>query len=146
MPAVGRLGELLVRTHWEFDKKRFMRATPHMDEGYGHFLGTQLDDADVCVLVAERDGEVVGYTYAAVEGRDWMSLRDRSGELHDIIVDPAAREHGVGRLLLDATLAFLKERGVPRVVLSTAEQNSAAQRLFEKAGFRPTMIEMTREL
>ncbi|HZI40074.1 MAG TPA: GNAT family N-acetyltransferase [Gemmatimonadaceae bacterium] len=146
MPAVGRLGELLVRTHWEFDKKRFMRATPHMDEGYGHFLGTQLDDADVCVLVAERDGEVVGYTYAAVEGRDWMSLRDRAGVLHDIIVDPAAREHGVGRLLLDATLAFLKERGVPRVVLSTAEQNSAAQRLFEKAGFRPTMIEMTREL
>jgi ribosomal protein S18 acetylase RimI-like enzyme len=146
MPVVGRLGELLVRTHWEFDKKRFMRATAHMDEGYGHFLGSQLDDPDVCVLVAEREGEVVGYTYAAVEGRDWMSLRDRAGVLHDIIVDPAQRGHGVGRSLLDSTLAFLKERGVPRVVLSTAEQNSAAQRLFEKAGFRPTMIEMTREL
>jgi ribosomal protein S18 acetylase RimI-like enzyme len=32
------------------------------------------------------------------------------------------------------------------VVLSTAEQNSGAQRLFERMGFRRTMIEMTREL
>jgi RimJ/RimL family protein N-acetyltransferase len=30
-------------------------------------------------------------------------------------------------------------------VLSTAERNEPAQRLFEKAGFRRTMIEMTRE-
>jgi RimJ/RimL family protein N-acetyltransferase len=31
-------------------------------------------------------------------------------------------------------------------VLSTADRNEAAQRLFERAGFRRTMIEMTREL
>ena len=146
MATVGRLGELLVKTHWEFDKKRFMRATPHMDEGYGHFLGTQLANPNVGVLVAERDGEVVGYSYSTVEGRDWMSLRDRAGVIQDIIVDPSQRGHGIGRQLLDATLAFLKEKGVPRVVLSTAEQNSGAQRLFERAGFRPTMIEMTREM
>jgi ribosomal protein S18 acetylase RimI-like enzyme len=146
MPAVGRLGELLVRTHWEFDKKRFMRATPHMDEGYGHFLGTQLANPNVGVLVAEQDGEVVGYSYSTVEGRDWMSLRDRAGVIQDIIVDPEHRHAGVGRQLLDTTLAFLKDKGVPRVVLSTAEQNVGAQRMFEKAGFRPTMIEMTREL
>jgi len=30
--------------------------------------------------------------------------------------------------------------------LWTAEQNSAAQRLFSRLGFRRTMIEMTREL
>ena len=146
LPTVGRLGALLVRTHWELDPKRFMRATPHMAPGYGHFLGTQLDDPDVCVLVAEQEGDVLGYTYAAVEPRDWMSLRDRAGVIHDIIVDPARRRAGVGRMLLDATLAFLKERGAPRVVLSTAERNESAQRLFERAGFRPTMIEMTREL
>jgi RimJ/RimL family protein N-acetyltransferase len=32
------------------------------------------------------------------------------------------------------------------VVLSTAERNEAAQRLFASMGFRRTMIEMTREL
>jgi ribosomal protein S18 acetylase RimI-like enzyme len=41
---------------------------------------------------------------------------------------------------------FLKTRGAPRVVLSTAEQNGEAQRLFARGGFRRTMVEMTAEL
>jgi ribosomal protein S18 acetylase RimI-like enzyme len=89
---------------------------------------------------------VIGYTYAGVEGTDYMSLRGPAGEVYDIIVDPTYRKQGVGRMLLDATLDALKARGAPRVVLSTAEKNAAGQRLFERAGFRRTMIEMTREL
>lgn len=144
--AIGRLGALLVRTHHDFDPQRFLEATPRTESAYGSFLGSQLEEPSVLVLVAERDGEVLGYAYAGVEGHDYMSLRGPAGVLHDIVVDPAHREHGVGRALLDATLAELAARGAPRVVLSTAEQNEAAQRLFTRAGFRRTMIEMTREL
>jgi ribosomal protein S18 acetylase RimI-like enzyme len=96
--------------------------------------------------VAERDGVLFGYTYAGVEGTNYMSLRGPAGVLYDIVVDPAYRRQGVGRMLLDATLEALKARGAPRVVLSTAEQNVPAQHLFDRAGFRRTMIEMTREL
>ena len=133
-------------THHDFDPKRFIPATSQTPAGYGSFLGTQLDELDVCVLVAAREGQVIGYTYAGVEGPDWMSLRGPAGVLYDIIVDPVHRGAGVGRMLLEETLAFLKSRGAPRVVLSTAEQNEHAQRLFASAGFRRTMVEMTREL
>jgi ribosomal protein S18 acetylase RimI-like enzyme len=146
MQQVGRLGALLVRQHHDFDPQRFMAASAQTEHGYASFLGTQLANPDVVVLVAEREGEVVGYTYAGVEGTDYMSLRGPAGVLYDIVVDPAHREHGIGRLLLDATLAALATKGSPRVVLSTAERNATAQRLFEHAGFRRTMIEMTREL
>ena len=144
--ALGRLGALLVRMHHDFDPKRFMAAASWTEHAYGTFLGTQLDESNIVILVAERGGEVVGYTYAGVEGNDYMSLRGPAGVLYDIVVDPAHRRQGVGRMLLDATLAALKARGAPRVVLSTAERNSDAQRLFDRAGFRRTMIEMTREL
>ena len=123
-----------------------MAPTPRTEHGYGSFLGTQLDDPSIVVLVAERDGKVLGYTYAGVEGNDYMSLRGPAGVLHDIVVDPDHRRNGVGRMLLDATLEALKARGAPRVVLSTAERNQSAQRLFDRAGFRRTMIEMTKEL
>jgi ribosomal protein S18 acetylase RimI-like enzyme len=146
LEAVGRLGALLVRMHHGLDPERFIAATPRTEHAYGSFLGTQLEEPDIVVLVAERDGEVVGYTYAGVEGNDYMSLRGPAGVLHDIVVDPAHRGQGVGRMLLDATLAALKAGGAPRVVLSTAEQNESAQRLFARAGFRRTMIEMTHEL
>jgi len=144
--AMGRLGALLVRTHHELDPDRFIAATPQTEQGYGSFLGRQLDEPNIIILVAERDGEVVGYTYAGVEGTDYMSLRGPAGVLYDIVVDSAHRRLGVGRALLDATLEALKAKGVPRVVLSTAERNESAQRLFAGAGFRRTMIEMTREL
>lgn len=143
--ALGRLGALLVRTHHDFDPRRFIPATPRTEHSYGSFLGTQLDEPSIVLLVAERDGEVVGYTYSGIEGYDYMSLRGPAGVLHDIVVDPSHRGQGVGRLLLDATLEALEAKGAPRVVLSTAERNESAQRLFARAGFRRTMIEMTRE-
>jgi ribosomal protein S18 acetylase RimI-like enzyme len=146
VPAIGRLGALLVRAHHEFDPKRFIAATSRTAEGYGSFLGTQLAEPNVIVLVAERHGEVAGYAYASLEGIDYMSLRGPAGVLNDIVVDPAHRGQGIGRMLLNAVIAALEARGAPRLVLSTAERNVPAQRLFASAGFRRTMIEMTREL
>jgi ribosomal protein S18 acetylase RimI-like enzyme len=145
LPAIGRLAALLVQMHHDFDARRFIPATPNTAQGYASYLGGELEEPKVVVLVAERDGNVLGYSYAGVEGHDWMSLRGPAGVVHDIVVDPAHRNEGVGRVLLDATVQALEERGAPRVVLSTAEQNEAAQRLFARAGFRRTMIEMTRE-
>jgi ribosomal protein S18 acetylase RimI-like enzyme len=146
MAAVGKLGALLVAAHHDFDSLRFIPATPQTPRGYASFLGTQLDGPNILVLVAERDGQVIGYTYAGVEGMDYMSLRGPAGVLYDIVVDPAHRGRGVGRMLLESTLDELRTRGAPRAVLSTAERNEPAQRLFAHAGFRRTMIEMTREL
>lgn len=146
VPALGRLAASLVRLHHDFDPRRFIPAAPQTETRYGGFLGSQLAEPDVVVLVAERGGAVVGYTYAGVEDYDYMALRGPAGALYDIVVDPAHRGGGVGAKLLAATLDALRERGAPRVVLSTATQNAAARRLFARAGFRPTMIEMTREL
>lgn len=144
--TIGRLGAMLVRLHHELDSERFLEATPQTEHGYASYVRSLLAKREIIVLVAERGGEVVGYTFAGVEGTDYMSLRGPAGVLHDIVIDPAHRGLGIGRTLLDATLEALEARGVPRVVLSTAERNESAQRLFARAGFRRTMIEMTREL
>jgi ribosomal protein S18 acetylase RimI-like enzyme len=145
LPRIGRLGALLIEEHHGFDSRRFLAARDRTPADYASFMSTQLGEPDIAVLVADN-GEVIGYSYAAVEGYDYMALRGPAGVLHDLIVDPEYRRHGVGRRLLDATLAYLKSRGAPRVVLSTAERNEPAQRLFASVGFRRTMIEMTREL
>lgn len=146
VPTLGRLGALMVRTHYEFDPKRFMAVSPQTEMRYGAFLESQFGKPDVVVLVAELDGEVVGYVYAGLEGYDYMALRGPAGALYDVVVDPTHRRSGVGRVLVTAAMDFLKSRGAPRVVLSTAEHNDEAQRLFARAGFRRTMIEMTAEL
>lgn len=146
LPTLGRLGALLVQEHHDFDARRFLAPQSRTPADYASFLGSQLDDPESVILVAESDDAVIGYAYAAIEGYDYMSLRGPAGVLHDLIVDPHHRGQGVGRLLLGAALSHLKSRDVPRVVLSTAERNHAAQRLFQRTGFRRTMVEMTCEV
>jgi len=145
LPALGRLGALLVRVHHAFDRERFMVPPGSLEEGYAWFLGTQLDEEDVVVLVAERAGQVVGYVYAALEPMSWQELREAAGVIHDVVVDESARELGIGARLVEAAADWLEARGAPRVLLATAEKNAVAQRLFARLGFRRTMIEMTRE-
>ena len=146
MQEVGELGALLVKTHHDFDSRRFLAPSSRTPADYASFLAAQLDDPDVAILVADANATVLGYAFAAVEGYDYMALRGPAGVVHDVIVEPEHRRQGVGRALLEAALAFLRSRAVARAIVSTAEQNEAAQRLLATMGFRRTMIEMAREL
>lgn len=49
-------------------------------------------------------------------------------------------------MLLAAIMTELAAKGAPRILLSRAVHNETAQRLFARAGFRATMVEMTCEL
>jgi ribosomal protein S18 acetylase RimI-like enzyme len=146
LAALGRLGAMLMHTHYAFDPQRFLPPGDDPAGGYAWFLETQLNHADAVVLVAERDGTVVGYVYAGLEPLSWKELRGPAGFIHDIVVDETARRSGLARQLLQAAIDWLRSRGAPRVMLWTASQNATAQTLFDSAGFRKTMIEMTLEL
>ncbi len=146
LPALGRLGAHLMRVHHDFDPLRFLAPGSDPESGYARFLGEQIGDPDCVVLVADERGRVVGYVYAGIEPLSWKELRDECGYVHDLVVDGSARDAGAGTRLLEAAVDWLRERGMPRVVLWTAAPNAKAQRLFDRAGFRRTMVEMTREL
>jgi ribosomal protein S18 acetylase RimI-like enzyme len=146
LPSLGRLGALLMRVHYDFDIHRFIAPGADPEHGYAWFLGSRIEDADSLVLVAEHEGRVIGYVYAGIEPLSWKELRDQAGFIHDLVVDPNDRHAGAGSRLLEAAVEWMRGRGMPRVMLWTAEQNEGGQRLFARSGFRRTMIEMTREL
>jgi ribosomal protein S18 acetylase RimI-like enzyme len=142
---VGRMAALLVRFHHDVDSKRFL-LVQGVEQGYRRYFEGQLGDERTVLLVATRGARRIGYAYARLEPRDWNALLDTHGALHDIYVDETARRAGVATALLDEIRRRLTAKGAPRIVLMTMVQNEAAQRLFERHGFRRTMIEMTEEL
>jgi GNAT superfamily N-acetyltransferase len=146
LPALGRLGALLMRTHYDFDRARFMAPGDSAEDGYAWFLGTQLEEADMAIFVAERGGDVLGYVWAGIEPLSWKELRDEAGFIHDIVVDERGRRTGLAGALMAEAIAWLRSRGMPRAMLWTAEKNPGAQQLFTRLGFRRTMVEMTLEL
>jgi ribosomal protein S18 acetylase RimI-like enzyme len=146
LDALGRLGAMLMRTHYDFDPQRFLAPADGASRGYASFLGNVLRDPEGCIFVAERDGAIAGYVYAALEPLSWKELRGPSGFIHDVVVADEARNSGIGKRLMETAMDWLREHGAPRVILWTAAPNDTAQRLFRELGFRETMREMTKEL
>jgi ribosomal protein S18 acetylase RimI-like enzyme len=134
-----------VRLHYAFDPRRFL-LVDRVEDGYEHWFRRELKNASASILAAESSGEIIGYSYARLEERDWNQLLDEHAALHDVYVHEKARGSGVGLALVRATFEALREKGARLLVLHTAVQNESAQRLFRKAGFRESMLEMSCDL
>ena len=88
---------------------------------------------DTRVLVAaERDGRWVGVVGA------FLRVDPRETQLISMWVDPTMRGQGLAELLIRAVAEWARSRGCDDVYLFVQEPNVRAQRLYERAGFRPT--------
>jgi GNAT superfamily N-acetyltransferase len=91
------------------------------------------DHPDLRALVAEQDGQVVGFIGLMVFPafhRDGLH-----GYINALVVDEKVRGSGVGGALLKAAEAWFEERGVKRVNLTTALHREAAHSFYEKRGY-----------
>lgn len=90
---------------------------------------------DESVIFIARDGskEALGFTqlypmFSSVAAR-------RIWVLNDLFVASGARKRGVARALMDRARDFATEKGALRLILETAEDNHAAQALYESLGY-----------
>ncbi|MFC9606924.1 GNAT family N-acetyltransferase [Streptomyces niveus] len=91
-------------------------------------------DGRVVNVVAERDGQVVGWGCLG-PCRD-TDAPDGAGELYALYVRPDHVSTGVGRTLLDTLLERGSANGHSPLLLWVLKENHRARRFYEKAGFR----------
>ena len=84
-------------------------------------------------LVAVDGDTVQGYAGLAVTGPDesWVQ---------NIAVRRSAQRLGIGRALLEALLAEVARRGLPKVLLEVAVDNAPAQRLYATYDFESVAV------
>jgi ribosomal protein S18 acetylase RimI-like enzyme len=85
------------------------------------------------VLVAERDGTVVGW--AKIEHPTPFPSSAHVWTITGLAVDPAAQGKGVGRALVEALADEARSRGARRLTLRVFAPNEGARRLYERCGF-----------
>jgi ribosomal protein S18 acetylase RimI-like enzyme len=88
------------------------------------------------VLVAEHDGEPVGYAMARVrEGSPTWPLSERAGEIETLSVLAGERGRGTGTALLEAVRHELDALDISELSLHAAPMNNDAIRFYERHGF-----------
>jgi ribosomal protein S18 acetylase RimI-like enzyme len=83
--------------------------------------------SDDAVLIAERDGHVVGALIAAWDG--WR------GNMYRLAVLPAYRRRGLGRRLVEAGHERLRAKGARRISALVGHEESDATAFWHDAGY-----------
>jgi dTDP-4-amino-4,6-dideoxy-D-galactose acyltransferase len=106
------------------------------DELYALWIERSVEGWADEVFVAELDADVAGYVSCHAD-----EARGR-GSIGLIGVAEAARGKGVGASLVNAAVAWSRERGLPTVSVVTQGRNVQAQRLFQRCGFRTGAVDL----
>ena len=96
-------------------------------------LAELVDGADTVLFLARVDGAIVGSLTLAF----YRIPTGMKAWIEDVVVDDAARGHGVGRLLNEAALDEARRRGAKNVSLTSRPSRESANRLYQRIGFKP---------
>lgn len=102
------------------------------------------------LLLARIDGELVGYALSHLHpaGESWAADTWRTGpriaEVESMSVLPGYRNRGIGGALLDRLEAEIEAQGVDDLVIGALAGNAEAIRLYERRGFTPTWLYLSR--
>lgn len=113
------------------------RCEDPLPREYGDAFRAIDEDPNQDLLVAERDGQVVGtlqltYIPSLTRLGAWRS------QVEGVRVAAEARGEGLGRTLLEEAIRRSRERGVRLVQLTTDKQRPDALRFYESLGFTAT--------
>jgi len=102
-------------------------------EGAKTYIKNRLENKESVIFVVKDKQRYVGFTqlYPTFSS---ISMK-KTWILNDLYVDATARKQGVGEMLLQKAKDYAVETEAKSISLSTAPDNHAAQRLYEKNGY-----------
>lgn len=136
-----QLWQELMELHVSLDD-RFALA----DRAHERFLG-YLDLArsrdDYQVLIADHPAGPVGFVIACVLPNSPVYRARWIGYINDLCVTDAWRGRGVGRMLVDEAVAWLRHRGADSVEVYVAHRNPRAIQFWKRMGGREYLQRLT---
>ncbi|KZX57052.1 acetyltransferase [Halioglobus sp. HI00S01] len=101
-----------------------------------------IDSDNVCLLLAELDGEIAACGYVRIDESRPVFTHTRHGYLGFMYVSPAQRGQGLNGEIMERLIAWSGERSVTDFYLDVYSENAGAIRAYEKLGFVTHKVEM----
>jgi len=137
--AIAELWKEFMDFHRKRDEHFVRSADGH--ERFKEFIAGHLSSDNSCVLVAEREQDVIGYCLATLAKYPPVFETRDYGTVFDLAVTEHCRRQGIGQRLFETAQSWFSERGVHRIEIRVAITNKSSTAFWRKAGFKP-YIEM----
>jgi GNAT superfamily N-acetyltransferase len=140
--TIGALWQELVDFHRELDSAMpiaNIRGAKH----YTERIESQIQDRYSHVIVAEYEGELIGYVVGMiVDLLPDVFEAETNGFLADIYIKKDFRRSGIGQTLVNTLATWFKSKGIQRMEWYVAAQNNAGRAFWQEIGGRDVMIRM----
>ena len=101
-----------------------------------------LHDPDYChLLLVAPDGALEAFVECSTDREEWARGGRRTGWVDYIGTAEQRRGAGLGRVMLHASLRWMRQQGAKQAALVTMSTNTPAQRLYTSMGFREVAME-----
>jgi GNAT superfamily N-acetyltransferase len=115
---------------------------PDAERRFLRWVGEVGEDPRTTLLVAEEQGQIIGFVYAVIERDLPIYLCEEFAVIREWWVEPPFRRRGVGRALIEMAIAELAAVGVGQLRVRTAAGDADARDLLGRCGFRAGTCEM----
>jgi GNAT superfamily N-acetyltransferase len=126
-----------------------MKPVEEMDVWYVDLLKKQCAEEDGTLLVAEEQGQVVGYASIltnVIEDGTGDEVRYSYAHVGDLVTALAQRGRGIGRLLLDECERRAKVAGRDELRITVLAENRRAHEIYRTFGFDDLLVDMRKKL
>lgn len=134
-------GVIALERQWEREAIAYGDFNPMSREAYVAIL----ERFPAYFLVAECDGQLVGYIHASVQGdhpAEIIPVQEPYVEIEDIYVQPDFRSRDIGGALLERVFAIARQQGIQRFAVGTlSKETDKILRFYRSHGFTPWRIQ-----
>ncbi|MBI2611224.1 GNAT family N-acetyltransferase [Candidatus Gottesmanbacteria bacterium] len=135
IPMITKLGEGLTSLHLEFDPDYYVYDREGFSASFSQWLRTQIPLLTSLLLVAEENGNIVGFMSGFIKYLfPWYSIK-RVGHISFTFIDGNFRGRGIGSKLLAEAIAWFKSQNLSYVELYANEKNSPGLSFWKSHGF-----------
>lgn len=131
--TIQKLNVCVFADNLQYDKHQDLNWSGS-DDG-AHFYKKQLGDPDTICLIAEQEGESIGYIVASPKEVEYRIRK--TYEIQHMGVAPDHRSQGIGSMLILELKKKCKEAGCDSLYVSVYFKNKSGIQFYEKSGFIP---------
>jgi ribosomal protein S18 acetylase RimI-like enzyme len=134
-------GVIVLERQWELEDIAYGDFNPMSREAYVSIL----ERFPEYFLVAESDGQLVGYIHASVQRNkpvEVIPTQEPYVEIEDIYVQPDVRDRDIGGALLERLFELARQEGIQRFIVGTLSKDTdRILRFYRSHGFTPWRIQ-----